>query len=97
MRKVEFRKRFRRDFKRKLGGRYYNVIVKPGGELWEVVDALAENMPLLYVYHDHALQGEYEGCRECHIRPDLLLVYRYVGDDVLMLERLGSHAELFGM
>ena len=41
--------------------------------------------------------GEYEGSRECHIRPDLLLIYTLEGDDVLWLERLGSHAELFGM
>ena len=97
MRRAEHRKKFRQDFKRKLGGRYYDVIVKPGGELWEVIDALAENIRLPEAYHDHALRGGYEGCRECHVRPDLLLVYRYVGDDVLMLERLGSHAELFGM
>ena len=96
MREARERTPFKRDMKREIRGRH-RMLLRPGGELWEVVDALAENMPLPYAYHDHALQGEYEGCRECHIRPDLLLVYRYVGDDVLMLERLGSHAELFGM
>jgi mRNA interferase YafQ len=46
-------------------------------------------------YRDHALGGEYSDCRECHIKPDLLLIYRKVGDDVLELTRLGSHSELF--
>ena len=96
MRIVEQRSRFRRDYRRKSGG-IYRPVIAVGGELWEVVDALAEDIRLPEAYHDHVLHGGYEGCRECHVRPDLLLVYRYVGDDVLMLERLGSHAELFGM
>ena len=46
-------------------------------------------------YQDHSLTGEFKDCRECHLKPDLLLIYRMVGDDILELTRLGSHSELF--
>ncbi len=46
-------------------------------------------------YRDHALSGEWSGFRECHIKPDLLLIYE-TGEDSIQLVRLGSHSELFG-
>ena len=45
---------------------------------------------------DHALGGKWAGYRECHVKPDLLLIYRKVDGDILRLARLGSHSELFG-
>jgi mRNA interferase YafQ len=42
------------------------------------------------------LSGDWAGCRECHVRPDLLLIYRKPDADTLRLARLGSHSELFG-
>ena len=96
MRRVEQRSKFRRDFKREGKG-IYRSLLHDGGEFWEVVDTLAKDMRLPEKYRDHPLHGEYEGSRECHIRPDLLLIYTLEGDDVLKLERLGSHTELFGM
>ncbi|MEY2862351.1 MAG: toxin of the YafQ-DinJ toxin-antitoxin system [Pseudomonadota bacterium] len=36
------------------------------------------------------------GYRECHLKPDQLLIYKTVDDDILRLARLGSHSELFG-
>jgi mRNA interferase YafQ len=45
---------------------------------------------------DHALSGDRENHRECHIWPDLLLIYSKTSPDVLRLVRLGSHSELFG-
>ena len=50
-----------------------------------------------YSYSDHDLRGNWEGFRECHLGFDLLLVYRYEGDDWLILERLGSHSEILGL
>ena len=47
-------------------------------------------------YHDHDFHGNWEGYRECHLAFDLLLVYRYE-DDSLILERLGSHSEVLGL
>jgi mRNA interferase YafQ len=45
---------------------------------------------------DHALSGDWAGYRECHVKPDLLLIYRKVDQATLRLARLGSHSELFG-
>lgn len=65
-------------------------------KLFEVVNILADGGVLDAKYHDHDLLGNYKGTRECHIEPDWLLVYE-LRDEVLvlMLYRLGSHADLF--
>ncbi len=62
----------------------------------EVVDILANESPLPEKYRDHDLIGNFSGFRECHIKPDWLLVYRLEADDlVLMLFRTGTHSDLF--
>ena len=43
---------------------------------------------------DHPLSGEWSDHRDCHIKPDLILIYRKPDDDHLDLVRLGSHSEL---
>ena len=96
MRRLELRSKFRHDLKREDKGIYSSLLGK-GGELNQVVSSLVNNIPLAPKYRDHMLHGEWEGSRECHVKPDFLLVYTYVDDDILRLERLGSHAELFGM
>ena len=45
---------------------------------------------------DHSLSGDWAGYRECHIKPDLLLIYRKPDAGTLRLARLGTHSELFG-
>ena len=66
------------------------------GLLNDVVDCLAQQTPLPEKFHDHALEGEYTGFRECHIKPDWLLVYRIDEDCLnLFLMRTGSHSDLF--
>lgn len=97
MRDIDPSGRFKRDYRRKLGRRYRDIIAKPDGELWQVIDRLAYDIPLSSKYNDHPLHNNWEGFRECHIRPDLLLVYAYVDDDLLRLERLGTHSEIFGL
>ena len=64
--------------------------------LYAAIEKLANGETLEEKYKDHALSGNYKGCRECHIAPDWLLVYE-VYDDVLVLlmYRTGSHSELF--
>ncbi|MFG7405636.1 type II toxin-antitoxin system YafQ family toxin [Klebsiella pneumoniae] len=57
---------------------------------------LATDQPLDVRYRDHDLSGDWAGYRECHIKPDLLLIYRKSDADTLRLARLGSHSELFG-
>lgn len=96
MRKAKPSNKFLRDVKRVRGGIYRNLLPK-GGELDKVIRMLEADIPLPVKYRDHPLHGEWEGSRECHIRPDLLLVYMLEGDDILRLERLGSHSEIFGL
>jgi len=45
---------------------------------------------------DHSLGGDWAGYRECHIKPNLLLIYRKPDASTLRLARLGTHSELFG-
>lgn len=64
----------------------------------ETVDLLQKGEKLPERFHDHELAGNLKGSRECHILPDLLLIYR-IFNDILILELVdtGSHADLFGM
>lgn len=62
----------------------------------EVVIKLARREPLPEKNRDHALSGDYAGCRECHIAPDWLLVYQIEEDKLsLYLLRNGTHSDLF--
>ncbi|MCE5359956.1 MAG: type II toxin-antitoxin system YafQ family toxin [Acidithiobacillus sp.] len=60
-----------------------------------ILEALVADLPLDAKYRDHDLSGNWAGYRECHIKPDLLLIYRKCDSDTLRLARLGSHSELF--
>lgn len=65
-------------------------------KLFDVVERLANGEVLEAKYRDHGLSGDYKGCRECHIDPDWLLIYEIFDDVlVLLLNRVGSHSELF--
>ncbi|NOZ48950.1 MAG: type II toxin-antitoxin system YafQ family toxin [Chloroflexi bacterium] len=80
--------RFRRDVKRiRRQG-------KPLSRLKGVIGKLAVQESLADEFHDHTLIGSWKGFRECHIKPDGLLIYRIQGDE-LQLARTGSHADLF--
>jgi mRNA interferase YafQ len=60
----------------------------------EIVNLLAADMPLPRRNADHPLVGEWNDHRDCHIRPDLILIYRKPDEESLELVRLGSHSEL---
>ena len=62
----------------------------------DVVDKLRQGIPLEEKYKDHGLSGKYEGFRECHIKPDWLLIY-LIENDILTLTLVdtGSHSDLF--
>lgn len=65
-------------------------------KLTEVIEILASGAPLPARNKDHALSGDYSGCRECHIEPDWLLIYEIVERDmILYLTRTGTHSDLF--
>ena len=64
--------------------------------LTEVIKKLAAGEKLDERYKDHPLKGNYEGCRECHIAPDWLLIYEIAsGELILYLTRTGTHSDLF--
>ena len=91
MRRIERTVQFRRDYKREAKGRYRTIL---DTELSAVLFALASDHHLEPRHHDHALQGEWKDFRDCHLRPDLLLIYQRPDADTLRLVRLGSHSEL---
>ena len=59
-----------------------------------VMTSLIEEEPLSGRYRDHALIGNYQGRRECHIESDWLLVYKLI-DKEIIFERTGTHSDLF--
>ena len=64
--------------------------------LKEVIDILSNGEELSSKYKDHYLQGDYIGFKECHIKPDWLLVYKIDNNIlVLTLSRTGKHSDLF--
>lgn len=65
-------------------------------ELDSVIRLLRSKETLPEKYQDHSLLGDYRGMRECHFQPDTLLIYWINKDEqILNLERIGSHSELF--
>ena len=64
-------------------------------KLRSVIELLAQRKPLPAQYRDHKLTGYSKEHRDCHIESDWLLIYRFDVDD-LILERTGSHSDLFG-
>lgn len=65
-------------------------------KLLKVVDKIANRETLELKYRDHALVGKYSNSRECHIEPDWLLIYTIFENKlILVLNRVGSHSDLF--
>ena len=91
MQTIERTRRFKRDYKRESRGRHRAY---PDAILAAVVDTLANDRPLEPRHHDHALSGEWQDFRDCHLKPDLLMIYQKSGTDILRLVRLGSHSAL---
>lgn len=87
---IEMSNRFKRDYKLAQKRGYDISLLK------EVVSILASGEQLPEKYYDHPLSGNYKGCRECHILPDWLLIYRVEKELlVLGLTRTGTHSDLF--
>jgi mRNA interferase YafQ len=88
MKRLSQTRQFVRDIKRmrKRG--------KDLGKLRDIVEKLARRASLDAKHRDHPLVGSWEGCRDCHIEPDWVLIY-WADTDSLRLERTGSHGDLF--
>ena len=91
MRRIERTKTFKRDYQRVIATSKHRDL---DNLLPAVLTLLATDTPLPAKYIDHALRGQWKDFRDCHVKPDLVLIYRKTGIDVLQLVRLGSHSEL---
>ena len=88
MYEINYSKSFKKDFKK---------LSEVDRELTlEVLYKLSENEKLDPEYRDHALKGKYSKYRDCHVRPDLVLIYEK-REDLLVLKalRVGKHSEVF--
>lgn len=88
MLKIKNSKRFKKDLKK------YRHHKSVAIELNKVLSILINEKSLQEKYCDHTLEGRWVNHRECHIKPDVLLIYM-TRDKALFLERIGSHSELF--
>ena len=91
MRTIERTSQFKRDYKRESKGRYRATL---DASLEPIFDALASDLPLDRRHCDHPLSGRLADYRDCHVKPDLVLIYEKPDADTLRLVRMGSHAEL---
>ncbi|RCS21429.1 type II toxin-antitoxin system YafQ family toxin [Phyllobacterium salinisoli] len=91
MRTIERTTAFKRDFKREAKGRHRGIL---DTELRQVIVALASDEPLEPRHRDHALSTDWKDYRDRHVKPYLVLIYRLIGEDRLILARRGSHSEL---
>ena len=82
---------FKRDLKREAKGLHRALLAK---EFTLIIKILASDEPLPEKYRDHALSGDWKDHRDCHIKPDLVLIYSKPNAEQLSLVRLGSRSEL---
>ncbi len=86
--KLIYTTQFKKDFKK------INKQQKKLSKLTVVIEKLLSQQKLESKYKDHPLSGNYKNHRDCHIAPDWILIYRITKDE-LILERTGSHSDLF--
>jgi len=88
MREITLTSQFKRDHKKRSRDKGLDALLE------DIVTRLADGKSLDTRWKDHSMKGGFAGCRECHLKPDLLLIYVQT-DDELRLVRLGSHSKLF--
>lgn len=79
MRTIRYTNQFKRDYKREKSGRSRQYAKDLDEALMEVLQMLAADLPLPASKRDHPLGSEWSDHRDCHIRPDLVLIYRKPG------------------
>ena len=90
-RRLERTNQFKRDYKRVARGQHGPTL---DARLMSIMQALASDQPLEVPHRDHALSGTWSDFRDCHVKPDLVLIYQKPDAATLRLVRLGSHSEL---
>ncbi len=91
MRTLDYTSQFKRDYKREAKGLHRTTLQ---ADLEGVLSALLADQALEARHRDHALTGEWKDHRDCHVKPDLVLIYQKPYPMLLRLVRLGSHSEL---
>lgn len=91
MRTIKYTHQFKRDYKREKKSSHRSTLDR---DLLAIVDLLASDKLLPHRNYDHALSGDWKDHRDCHIKPDLILIYRKPDPKMLELVRLGSHSKL---
>lgn len=92
MRTIERQGQFKKDYKREARGQYRSVLVSLLGE---VLNQLAEDIVLETKYRDHVFtSSNWKNFRSCHIKPDLIIIYRNPNNDILQFSKLGPHLKL---
>lgn len=91
MRTIEQTGQFKRDYKREVKGVHRQTLES---DFIAIATLLANDRPLPERHRDHPLSGDWKDHRDCHIKPDLVLIYRKSAGNVLQLIRLGSHSQL---
>ncbi len=86
---LEYSNQFKKDFK-KIAKMPIPDIIKVGN----VISTLQKRLILEAKYIDHPLSGNWNGFRDCHVKPDLVLIYR-AHETTLQLARIGSHNDVF--
>jgi len=85
---IHYTTQFKKDYKK------IKKQKKDQNQLKVVIEKLVAGVKLEPKCRDHQLSGLWKGHRDCHIEPDWILIYR-IEDENLILERTGSHSELF--
>lgn len=91
MRNLFWTNTFKKDFQRIKKGRYGKSLER---DLHKILALLIDEVALPANANDHPLKGNWKDFRDCHIHPDLILIYRKLGEDKLELVRLGTHSDL---
>ena len=86
---IIYASQFKKDFKK-----LRNLPLDDLKAIFDVISRLEQEQKLEPRHKDHELIGNWSGFRECHIKPDLLLIYRVLHTE-LQLARIGSHSDLF--
>lgn len=88
---IKYTKEFKKSIK-KLTKQGKNI-----DKLLNIVDKLSKGIPLEIKYRDHALYNDnrFQNCRDCHIEPNWVLIYKYLDENlILLLVNTGSHSEV---
>lgn len=83
---------FKRDYKREKAGQHAADL---DDLLKAITDLLRAGSRLPAANRDHPLRGSWKGARDCHLKPDLVMIYRKTATEIELV-RIGSHSELFG-